>query len=194
MNQIDNNFDKFKNIPSDINEHFETLKRYSQECDIIIEMGVREIRSTWALLAGNPKIMRSYDFNHPSVYGGNIEEVENACDIKGIDYKFILGNTLDCVIDECDLLFIDTWHDFLQLKSELFRHHSKVNKYIILHDTNSYAFSNERLYENYETERVETNLPKGLIPAIDEFLMSNREWYIFERHSHNNGITVLKRK
>ena len=45
-------FEEKKNNPSDINEHLETFKRYSQECDVIVEMGVRWIVSTWAFLTG----------------------------------------------------------------------------------------------------------------------------------------------
>lgn len=187
-------YDLYKNSPSDINEHFETIKRYSSECEVIVEMGVREIKSTWAFISGLPKKITSIDFQHPEIFGADINEVYRICSELGISYEFKLENTLECEIEICDLLFIDTWHDFLQLKSELFRHSSSVKKYIILHDTNSYGFENETLYSDYGNPRKETNLPKGLIPAIDEFLYHNREWFILERFSNNNGLTILKRK
>ena len=181
-------------IKSDINEHLQTLRRYGSECETIIEMGVRGITSTWAFLASSPKKMVSIDFQHPSIFGGNIEEVSDLAREYGIDFEFRLQNTLVCDIEECDLLFIDTWHDYLQLKSELYRHSSKVKKYIIFHDTNSFGFRNEDNYETYDMGREETNLPKGLVPAIDEFLFSNKEWYLYEKFANNNGITILKRK
>lgn len=186
-------YEYYKNTPSDINEHLETFKRYSSECDTIIEMGVRGITSTWAFLMGKPKKMISIDFQHPEIFGGDINEVYRISSDLDINYEFRLEDTLKCEIEECDLLFIDTWHDFLQLKSELFRHHSKVNKYIILHDTNSYGFRDEDLYSEYDMGRQETNLPKGLIAAVDEFLLHNKNWYIFERFANNNGITILKK-
>jgi ubiquitin C-terminal hydrolase len=40
---------------------------------------------------------------------------------------------------------------------------------------------------------VETNLPKGLWPAIEEFLYHNKNWVIWEKKANNNGLTVLKR-
>ena len=40
---------------SDINEHLPTLKKYSQYCDHITELGVRGIVSTWAFLVAKPK-------------------------------------------------------------------------------------------------------------------------------------------
>lgn len=179
--------------PSDINEHLPVLKRYAEECDIIMEMGVRWIVSTWALLAGNPKKLTSLDLYNPSKFGGNIQEVYNAASNHGISFEFIEHDSLTYNMDECDLLFIDTWHDYLQLKKELFRHHTKSKKYIILHDTVSYGFTNEDLIISGDHSKTETNLPKGLVPAIEEFLMWNKEWVIWEKRANNNGLTVLKK-
>jgi len=187
-------YEHYKNVHSDINEHLETFKKYSSECETIVEMGVRGITSTWAFIMGQPKKMISIDFQHPEIFGGDINEVYRICSDLNINYEFRLEDTLECEIEQCDLLFIDTWHDFLQLKSELYRHHSKVNKYIILHDTNSFGFKNEDLYSEYDMGRKESNLPKGLISAVDEFLLHNSQWFIYERFANNNGITILKRK
>lgn len=186
-------FEEKKNTASDINEHLETFKRYSQESDIIVEMGVRGIVSTWAFMMGQPKKLIGIDITHPREFGGNIDEVYRLAKENNIEYDFRLQDTLSCEIEECDLLFIDTWHDFLQLKKELHRHHNKVKKYIILHDTVSFGFKDELLYENYTTDREETNLPKGLNFAINEFCLSNPNWYIHERFANNNGITILKK-
>lgn len=194
MEKIIQKFQEKKNIQSDIHEHLETFKRYAEECDTICEMGVRGIVSTWGFLAGKPKKLTSIDFQDPSIFGGNIEEVKNACAENNIEYEFILGNTLELDIEPCDLLFLDTWHDYQQLRMELYRHHKNVKKYIIFHDTNSFSFHNEDFYELYDQGRPESNLPKGLIPAIDEFVFSNPQWYIYERFANNNGITILKRK
>jgi hypothetical protein len=185
-------FEEKKNIISDINEHLEIFKKYSEECDVVIEMGVRGIVSTWAFMMGKPKKMISIDINHPSEFGGNIEEVYRLAEENNIEYEFRLANTLICNIEDCDLLFIDTWHDYLQLKKELHRHHDKVKKYIIFHDTVSFGFRNENPYENYNEEQ-EYNLSKGLNPAINEFCINNSNWYIHERFANNNGITILKR-
>jgi hypothetical protein len=180
--------------PSDINEHLETLKKYAQECDVIVEMGVRSIVSTWAFLAANPKKLISLDLYNPSRFGGNLQEVYEAASFSDIDFSFVEQDSLSYNIDSCDLLFLDTWHDFLQLKKELTRHHSKVNKYIILHDTVSYEYVDEKsANEMGFLNDVETNLPKGLWPAIEEFLYHNKNWVILEKRANNNGLTVLKR-
>lgn len=185
--------------PSDINENLPILKKYAIECDHVTEMGVRSIVSTWALLAGNPKRLVSIDLLHPSIYGGNLDEVELLTAHAGIDFSFIEGNTLNIDIEQTDLLFIDTLHSYIHLISELRRFHKKVNKYIILHDTETFAFNDEdgiivndaRMDEVNKLIRIEKT---GLWTAVLDFLNENEEWEVAERLLNNNGMTVLKRK
>jgi hypothetical protein len=162
------------NTPMDINEHLPTLMRFAKKCDHITEMGVRGIVSTYGLLMGKPKTMVSYDI----------------CDCDWLpvramveqdtDFKFIQADTRECIINPTDLLFIDTLHNYNQLKIELARHADKVKKYLIFHDTSSFEFHGE-------TEEI------GLWPAIAEFLDDNPDWRILERFHHNNGLTILAR-
>ena len=35
---------------------------------------------------------------------------------------------------------------------------------------------------------------RGLWPAVTEFLQNNDDWYLKERYTNNNGLTVLARK
>lgn len=193
MEKIIKKYSELCHTISDINEHLPTLKKYGEECDTIIEMGVRSIVSTWAFLASNPKKLISLDLCNPSKYGGNIDEVVDGVSETNIQFSFIEENSLVYNIDECDLLFIDTWHDYLQLKQELNRHHRNVKKYIILHDTVSYGNSNEDFNVSGIENNTDTNLPKGLWPAVEEFLYNNRNWVVWEKKPNNNGLTVLKR-
>ena len=195
MNKILEKYRQLSEIPSDINEHLVTLKKYTEECDTIVEMGVRSIVSTWAFLAGNPKKLISLDLYNPTKFGGNLQEVYDVVSSTEIDFSFIEHDSLTYELEPCDLLFIDTWHDYLQLKKELTKHHTKVKKYIIFHDTVSFANSNEKNAEEMGIlNQNETNLPKGLWPAIEEFLYSNRNWYVYEKFANNHGVTILKRK
>jgi hypothetical protein len=193
MEKIIRKFQEKCEIISDINEHLPTLKRYGQECETIVEMGVRSLVSTWAFMASNPKKLISLDLEHPSVFGGDLDEVYLNAYENGITFEFVQSSSLDYNMPYCDLLFIDTWHDYLQLKKELVRHHKNVGKYIILHDTNTFGYIDELFYENPDLVRPETNLPKGLCPAINEFLNENCNWGLWERTPKNNGLSVLKR-
>jgi len=179
--------------PSDINEHLPVLKKYAEECQTIIEMGVRSLVSTWAFLSAKPRKLISLDLYNPSHFGGNLDEIYELAKDVGIDFKFVESNSLTYNMPLCDLLFIDTWHDYLQLKKELNRHHKNTKKYIILHDTNIFGYKDESSYDDYFSPRQETNLPKGLCPAIDEFINENRQWVIWERNPNNNGLTILKK-
>jgi hypothetical protein len=167
-------------IVSDINEHLPTLKKYAYECEHITEMGVRWVVSTYALLMGKPKKMISYDIN-----GINWESIAEMVKTD-TSFEFRVANTLDLEIEETDLLFIDTLHNYNQLSGELKLHGNKSRKYIIMHDTTLF----EWIGESYNGKVDEV----GLWPAIAEFLEQNPHWDILERYENNNGLTILKRK
>lgn len=168
-------------IPSDINEHLPTLRKYAEQCEHVTEMGVRSIVSTWALLAANPKKMISYDIVHPNKLGANIEVVYSSAAIENIDFTFHETNVLEVEIEPTDMLFIDTVHNYEQLKQELKLHSSKVKKYIVLHDTVTFGSHDE------------TASGAGLLPAMYEFLLNNNNWIIKEQFLNNNGLTILQR-
>jgi hypothetical protein len=179
--------------PSDINEHIPTLVEYASECEHITEMGVRAITSTWAFLGAAPKKLVSYDMENPSHYGADINVVYEVAKQYGLDYEFIQADVLTIDIEETDLLFLDTWHAYDQLKAELVKHNSKARKYIIMHDTTSYEFRDEPLTSE-NTFKGEKSSGKGLWPAITEFLEENNNWELHKRFTNNNGVTILKRK
>lgn len=187
--------EKYKHLvktESDINEHLPTLKKYAEECEHITEMGVRWIVSTYAFLAAKPKKMFSIDIQHPLNWGASIEQVEEYAKEIGCQYKFWQTNNLEIEIEETDLLFIDTWHSYKQLKAELDLHASKVKKYIILHDT--VLFGDKDELNSYNKFGWYNELDKkGLTPAINEFLEEHKEWNTHKVYTNNNGLTILKR-
>lgn len=100
--------EKYKQMcatPSDIYFNLPILKKYAEQSESIVELGVRKIVSTWALLAGKPKQMLSVDITHPKDYGANIHEVFQATEEEGIAYTFQLGNSLELTLPLCDMLF-----------------------------------------------------------------------------------------
>ena len=110
------------------------------------------------------------------------------------------SSDLACAPIETDLLFIDTWHVYAQLKRELAHWHSSVKKYILIHDTTVDEWYGESVRGNADSQRQsrETGFPveeirKGLWPAIVEFLRVHPEWKLTERLMNNNGLTVLSR-
>lgn len=172
-------YNKKCNIVSDINEHLPTLKKYADECDHITEMGVRWVVSTYALLMGKPKKLISYDIN--GIQWESIAEMVKDDTI----FEFRIADSTNLEIETTDLLFIDTLHNYNQIKAELSLHGNKSNKYIIFHDTTTFEWIGESYQGNYE---------RGIWYAIEEFLEENPHWEILERYTNNNGLTILKRK
>lgn len=186
---------KLHHTLSDINEHFPAIIKYGSECDHITEMGVRGIYSTWAWLACNPKNgLYSYDLHNPSKWGGDLQSVIDTAKAYNIKFQFTEADVTKIEIEPTDLLFIDTWHCYDQLKLELSIHSNKVKKYICFHDTTTYANINEPLTSDHKWEDRVTN-GKGIWDAVIEFLEENKDsWELVERFENNNGFTVIKRK
>ena len=193
-NKLEQRYTQLCGEQSDIHEHLPTLKKYTEECDTVCEMGVRWVVSTFAFMAGLPKKLTSIDIQSPNEWKRGMEDyilAEQCAKENNIDFKFIQANTLEVEIDEVDFLFIDTWHAYKQLSAELELHHSKVKKYIALHDTTHFEFIDERSYEMWGNDWMGDG--PGLWLAVTEFLDNHPEWKIKERYTNNNGLTILER-
>jgi hypothetical protein len=188
------------NVRSDINEHLPVLYEYTKKCSSVVECGVRTIVSSYAFglgLKGTPG--NSLTMVDPGV-SSDMPTFLNLCKSEGVNARFFGESDLVCPLVQTDLLFIDTWHVYGQLKRELARWHSSVNKYIIMHDTTVDEWKGEtiRVGWNAVQQSKEFGIPveeinKGLWPAIEEFLVSHPEWVIEKRLTNNNGLTILKR-
>jgi hypothetical protein len=193
MTTITEQFQLRVNNPSDINQHLVTIKNYASECEHVTEMGVRTVVSTWAFLASKPKRLVSMD-----IVQCPVQDAAIAAKNEGIDFEFIVADTSNPQLDiePTDLLFIDTWHVYDQLKKEFQLHSNKVKKYIILHDTTTFGEVGESgsdLLINPATGQMEMMRKRGLWPAVEEFLAENTNWTLKERFTHNNGLTILQR-
>jgi tetratricopeptide (TPR) repeat protein len=160
---------------SDINEHLPTLFALAKECRHITEFGTRSAESTTAFLYAQPERLVCYDLRkHAEVY--HLEILAGRAKL-----IFHLTNVLRETIEQTDLLFMNSWHVYEQLKEELRLHGSKVRKYIVIHQTSTFGTNGEG-----EGRR-------GLWPAIEEFLAEGN-FVIKDRYENNNGLMVLERK
>ena len=187
---------------SDINEHLPTLYNYAKECNHITECGVRTVVSSYAFASAhinNPdsKLILVDPEKHPE----NIDNFLNECSNANVNAIFYEHSDLTCPIEDTDLLFIDTWHIYGQLKRELALWNAHVRKYIIMHDTTVDEWLGESVRCGYPIllQSQHFGFPveeivKGLWPAIDEFLKEHPEWKIKERFTNNNGLTILERQ
>tara|TARA_Y100000310_G_scaffold124213_1_gene122955 strand:- start:9733 stop:10938 length:1206 start_codon:yes stop_codon:yes gene_type:complete len=200
-NRIPDMYETHCDVTSDINEHLPIIKKYAEKCDHITEMGVRYIVSTWAFLMSHPNKIISIDYEHPSVHDKDIAVYDEPLEIHrygvsaseklkiieedskkvGIDFEFQQADTLKIEIKPTDLLFIDTEHNYDQLKAELAIHSKNAKKYMMFHDTVTYG------------RKSMDDKDKGLMDAIEEFLENNDEWKIENHYEYNNGLLVLER-
>jgi len=163
--------------PSDINQNLQLLHQLAKKCHHITEFGVRTGCSTRAFL-NTDCVLRSYDI----VIDNQVDQLFNIAKSRGRDVKYIKNDVLTIDIDETDLLFIDTFHVYPQLKKELALHAKKVKKYIAFHDTYTFGLTGEHSSDK-----------KGLLTAIIEFLIENPEWRFKTFETKNNGITILEK-
>jgi hypothetical protein len=176
--EIEQAFQDAKIRGVDICEHLDTIVELCKSSDTIVELGVRTMVSTFAFIKAKPNKLYSYDIVHPHDYRNigqvvpDIDTVKAMALDNGVVFEFEVGSSLEITIPKCDVLFIDTLHEYNQLKRELELHNADVKKFIILHDTTSFPELNK---------------------AISEFLDSSDDWEILKVYTNNNGLTILKR-
>jgi hypothetical protein len=189
---------------SDIFEHMPTLYELAKQCTHITECGVRAAVSSYAFgygLVDKPGAkLVMIDLEDSS----GIQTFLHRAKKQGLNTVFYQQNDLECAQEQTDLLFIDTWHIYGQLKRELARWHPFVRKWIVMHDTTVDAEVGESVRGNTSPEEIEelsikTGIPpeeikKGLWPAVEEFLVAHPEWSLEKRYMNNNGLTILRRQ
>ena len=204
MKYIEKKYSELCKTPSDINEHLPTIYNYAKKSESIFETGVRGVVSSWALIYG---LLSNKNTSNPKIFMNDISECDlvellektKELSIK-ISYKWSNNLTLDFGKEKFDLTFIDTWHCYGQLKRELNKFNKITNKYIIMHDTTIDEYFGESLrmgWDVFEQSKT-TGIPieeikKGVWPAIEEFLLENKEWSLKERYLNNNGLTILEK-
>ena len=194
-----------RSVPSDINEHIDTLSSYARQCTSICEFGVRSGVSTWGFAHG--LLLNAQDGMHVSLRGCDLDSAPEPyvklmeAMAPGFQVSFHTGNDLTLAPVECDLLFIDTLHVYGQLKRELAVHADGVRKFILLHDTTVDEWKGEVIRNGWNAHELAgtTGIPAqelqlGLWPAVSEFLDDHPEWAIAARFKNNNGLTVLSRQ
>lgn len=205
MSTLKARYDIARTKRSGINEHIATFSKYASECSSVTELGIRAVVSSWGFLHGlTQKSQKSLGqctlVGVDLVHHPNIDILATVAKNNGVNYKFIQGDSAKVDIDVTDILFIDTWHVYGHLKRELEAHHSKVRKYIMMHDTTVDGEQGESIRVGWDIPAQaiasgysEEEIRKGLWPAVEEFLAAHPEWKLHHRYTNNNGLTILKR-
>lgn len=181
--------------PSDINEHLVTLRRFAEQCDLVVEFGTRGGNSTVGLLAGlADRQDRTGVYPAPRLETLDIDEnavqhvtgvLDPTCsgEVAGIEFAAVHGSSLGVVLpDGTDMVFFDSKHTYAHLKQELIRHGDKAQKFLAFHDTKTFG------------ESGEDGTTPGLMQAIDEFRKHFPHWEVAFQTDRNNGLLVLAKR
>lgn len=201
-------------FPSDINRHLSWLSMRASECESVLELGVRGGEAMTAFLHGlSPG--KKY-------VGVDVDPVED-CDCVSIPLELARRNktiSTELVVEsdltwepkqDFDLMFIDTFHVYGQLKAELAKFAPRCRKYLIMHDTESDGKHGEYIrgknspcawFYGMEKEEIarRTGVPLeelegGLLRAIDEFMEKHGdEWEVMDKRTYCSGLITLKRR
>lgn len=189
MNKLEEKYYEQCNVThSDIYYHLPKLREISDKCEVVVELGVRNCVSIYAMIASNAKKVIGVDIQ----YTPYIDELKEIVLESKKDFEFILGDVLKIEIPECDFMFIDTFHSRLQLEKELFLHAKKAKKYIGFHDVYTFWEKAECSYQSAAENKVDGS--EGLRYAIEPFLESHPEWKIIYRTDINNGLLILEKQ
>ena len=148
------------------------IKEKMKGCDSYTELGVNQGATLAVAMLENPKVVRAYDISLMP-YNKAKHHFDNYANEHSIDFNVMESDTLRCVLDSVDVLYIDTLHRYDHLVKELALHGSKVNKYIIFHDT----------FAQRELKR-----------AVTEYVAAHDEWVVVTNCEVNVGFMTIKRR
>ena len=146
------------------------IKKRLQGCDSYTEFGINQGSTLAAAMLENPTTIRAYDIKF-GWYTQAVDLFQQYATEHSINYEATESDTLACVIDSVDVLYIDTLHRHDHLTKELDAHGNKVNKFIIFHDT----FARP-----------------GLARAVQEYVAANKEWNIVTECNVSVGFMTIE--
>jgi len=190
---------------SDIHGHMPYLRALGNNVSSVLDIGVRFVVSSWAFAAAAvDRADRGLATRYVGADLRRLQQVDKLLDaLKNctavVNPQFIEGDDLLMAYPRSDLVFIDTWHAYKQLIRELEVLSPFAERYIVLHDTTSFATTDERL-SGHGGKPVNVSLfagvqanKAGLWTAVQDFLALDARWVVKQRFTHNNGLTVLER-
>ena len=179
-----------------ITAHLPRLRALAEQCDDVVEFGVKRGASSAALILGAKGGVWSYDILRTP-------QADHLQTVAAPKWAYTAGPTTGdsrCVAPRpCDLLFIDSLHTLAQLQVELDRHAGGVRRFLVFHDTITFG----SLGADGETGRWSwtpapgQSVPRehlGIRPAIDELMIADPSWHITQHYTDSHGLLVVERR
>ena len=176
-------------------KHLEYLRDMASFCQTIWEIGVKRGASSSAFLAGLPEggILRSVDLKITK----QANELRRA---SGPRWDLHEGDSLRTQFPagDPDLIFFDSLHTFKQLFGELERFGASSKKWLVFHDTITFATmgadgeSGTYLPQPADRSCFDAN-SHGIRLAIDDFMSFRPLWRIECHEPYGHGLLTLVR-
>lgn len=185
---LDYEYDLVCRLPTDINEHLPILRKYAEECNHITELGTRYGNSTVAFMAACKNSDKKFIAYDPQ-WNEKIDYLKLIASENDINFEMKIrlpynDDKTESIIEETDLLFIDTNHHCEECNLEMRLHSDRARRYIIFHDTSTF----------WEKGQGFDNGGCGLKECIEPFLANPEcKWIMKERFYNNNGLMILER-
>jgi hypothetical protein len=174
-----------------ISAHLPTLRNLAAGLSLAMEFGVKRGASSSALLMGAERVI-SYDI-------APTPEAKELQRIAGGQWDYRIGDSRKAPPEACDLLFVDSQHDYPTCKAELDRHADSVRRFLVLHDVTTFGevgALGESGKQAWQYVVGQTCPPEalGIRPAIDELQIRDPSWRIAARFTESHGLLVLQRR
>jgi len=171
-------YERYIKDKKDFSLHMEKVYRLTNHNDTVVEIGGQfGIGSSTAFAMARPAHLICIDILKQDKF----ESFLTACEYEGINVEYWIMDSLETTVPPCDILFIDSYHTYEQLKQELSLHGNKSRKYLIFHDTATYCCGNTG---------QDAKSP-GLLAAINEFKAVNSQWCEVYKTEECNGLIIL---
>ena len=199
MSTIEELYTKASTTYSDIYEHVPVHRKLTEECDSVVEIGVRSMVSTWGFIHGlkSGGKYTGIDLFMPPEETFNL--AKKLAEEKGINFNFIARNDMIILpeeVGECDMLFIDSMHTYCHVTYELETFSHLAKKYITGHDVNlPWSINDDNEYNGDRSEYPQwyDKNKRGVWTAFEDFLIRHPEWSLKERKMNNHGFVILER-
>lgn len=166
--------------------HMDVLRTMARNVERVEEVS-RYPESTMAILAGGPRYVRSHIFG-PAAQDPVYPRMQTLMPTLSREVDWFLHlvpagmdqltqelQSEELAIQECDLLFYKTDHEYPHLERDLTAWAPKVKKLIVLHDT----------------YRPVAGQPGDLMPAVEAFCKSHPDWFVVSQSTVQFGLTTL---
>jgi len=171
-----NEYNRILQTPNGIKKNVSVLYELAKECKHITEFGDGSGVSTTAFL-NTDATLRTYENEKKAL----VDNLFKKAISQGKDVKYYQSENTMVDIEQTDLLYIDTYHEYHHLQSQLSLHHQKVKKYLVFNGTCQYAFQGE------------SPDSKGILVCIIDFITNNSEWKFRKVETSSDGLVILER-